>query len=403
MLKKFVRTFAAALIAVFIGGVALSAASAATGAPTNGQNVGFRFINNPVGNGTLNVHAGFLQADGSGLSMCGITSGSAHQDCTYDFKYSINGSQATTTQASAFTYWTWPTITDANKDAVLCRDPSTQQLADNGPHTNYNCFNQNTYGEIFKPASSGALSGFSMAMTCLSPTGATILTANLYETSTPAENPNPQSSAAFANSTINATPLASATFTLSTCATSWSGKAFSDADFSYPTMDFGSVNLDSTKWYAVLFTGDAIAGTKPAGAVTAPAASSDTTKPVIKGKKASQVLIDTRFVATYTANEKVNWSVSGGKDADLFNIDENGKLRFKKKQNETGKYEVQVTATDTAGNISDPISVKVEVVKEITEQVATGNTPMSNNTKTAMAVIAIAAAGGLVVSLRKTI
>lgn len=403
MLKKSVRSLIATLVAVLVSGVALTTASADTGAPTNGQNVGFRFINNPVGNGTLNVHAGFLQTDGTGLAMCGINTGMAHQDCTYDFRYSINGSQAvSTTQASAFAYYQWPTITDANKDSVLCRNTANNQLADNGPHTNFNCFNQNTYGEIFKPASSGALSGFSMAMTCLSPTGSTILTANLYETSTPVENTG-NNSGPFANSTINATPLASATFTLNSCATSWSGKTFTDSDFNYPTMDFGSVSLDSTKWYAVLFTGDAIAGTKPAGAVTAPAANADATKPVIKGKKTPQVLIDTRFVARYTANETVTWAIAGGKDADLFNIDEEGKLRFKKKQTATGKYEVQVSAKDAAGNTSDPITAKVEVVTEITDAVATGNTPMSNNTKIAMAAIAIASAGGLALSLRKTI
>jgi hypothetical protein len=134
--------------------------------------------------------------------------------------------------------------------------------------------------------------------------------------------------------------------------------------------------------------------------VTAP---TDTTKPVIKGKKTPQVLIDTRFVARYTANETVTWSIAGGKDADLFNIDEEGKLRFKKKQTETGKYEVQVSAKDAAGNTSDAITANVEVVTEITDAVATGNTPMSNNTKVVMAAIAIASAGGLALSLRKTI
>jgi LPXTG-motif cell wall-anchored protein len=58
---------------------------------------------------------------------------------------------------------------------------------------------------------------------------------------------------------------------MSNCDTSWSGKAFTNADFSFPVMNFGAISLDSTKWYTVVFAGDAVAGTLPSG-VTAPVA-----------------------------------------------------------------------------------------------------------------------------------
>jgi LPXTG-motif cell wall-anchored protein len=68
--------------------------------------------------------------------------------------------------------------------------------------------------------------------------------------------------------TIGATPIATADFTLTGCDNSWSGKEFTSADFTRPTINFGNVSLTSGQGYTVLFSGDAIAGTQPTGSVT---------------------------------------------------------------------------------------------------------------------------------------
>ena len=268
MLPKFtVRISTATLVALFGTFFVATTAQAATGESPSGQNLGFRIIWQPTA-GTTNSHASFLRSDGSSLSMCGVPeqgSPNSSDYCSYDYRYSINGVEDKNITKANFTYQTWPTITDANKNNILCRDLGQNAPQTDGPHTNYNCFNENTYGQVFKPTNSGALSGFTMAMTCLSPTGATSLTANLYETSTPI--PNSQAGQNGAQSTISASPIATATFSLSNCATTWSGKVFSGGDFTYPVMDFGSVSLDNTKWYVVLFTGEAVAGTPPTGSV----------------------------------------------------------------------------------------------------------------------------------------
>ena len=103
-------------------------------------------------------------------------------------------------------------------------------------------------------------------MTCQAPSGSTSLVAALYESSAPVGADPPTADASLIGS-----PLATANFTMSNCDTSWSGKTFTNADFSFPVMNFGAVSIDSTKWYTVVFAGDAVAGTLPSG-VTAPGA-----------------------------------------------------------------------------------------------------------------------------------
>ena len=253
--RKFLATLFVALLPVM--GFASVPATAESGASPTGENLGFRFIGIPTYDGTLNTHGAFMTSDGVGLDLCGQYSGGSSGNCGFDFRYSIGSTQyAPMVQATAFSYQTWPTIDNTNSGDMLCVDDGSDN---NGPYTNFNCFNENTYGQAFKPAASGVMSGFSMAMTCQAPSGSTSLVAALYESTTPLGE-NDAADASFVGS-----PLATASFTMSGCDTSWSGKAFTDADFSFPVMDFGAISLDSTKWYTVVFAGDAVAGSLPSG------------------------------------------------------------------------------------------------------------------------------------------
>lgn len=251
--KRFSRLLAAMGLVVFSSTNFASAALADTGAPPNGTNLGFAWVGTP--STTVKGKAAFLLNDGVGLDLCGANNSS---NCSFEFLYSVNGSIDTqVTQSNPFTWSTWPTIDGTNQNDKFC----TGYGGNNGPYTNYNCFNTNGFGQLFNPSSSGPLTDFSMAMACLAPTGSTSLTAHLYEASAPVYG----GGAGVADSAIVGSAIATASVTLSHCSTSWSAKAFSGSDFVHPTINFGSVNVDSAKYYVVLFTGDAIAGTQPTG------------------------------------------------------------------------------------------------------------------------------------------
>ena len=267
--RKVLATLFVALLQVV--GFASVPATAQSGASPTGENLGFRFIQTPTNDGTLNTHGVFMKSDGVGLDLCGQGSEDPISNCGFDFKYSVGGTQySPVVQASAFTYETWPTIDNTNSADDLC---ASDGPSNNGPYTNFNCFNENTYGQAFKPAASGVLSDFSMAMTCQAPSGSTSLVAALYESSAPVGADSPAADASLIGS-----PLATANFTMSNCDTSWSGKTFTNADFSFPVMNFGAISLDSTKWYTVVFAGDAVAGELPSG-VTAPVATAAPSAP----------------------------------------------------------------------------------------------------------------------------
>ena len=362
-MKKFVRFSFALLISGFVGIAGLSPAQADTGAPPNGENLGFRYIGSPtnggdsgVSDGTLNTHGAFMLSDGVGLDNCGQSPNNYVVNCGFDFKYSINGTEyIPLVQATSFTYATWPTINDANKDSKLC---TTGGGNNNGPYTNFNCFNTNTYGQSFMPAASGTLSGFSMAMTCMSVTGSTSVTAAIYESTVPVKSAPPT-----ADSTVSLTPLATASFTMTGCDTTWSGKAFSNADFTFPTMNFGALTLDSSKWYTVLFAGNAVAGAKPSGVTSASTSSSDTTAPTISsGSTTPTAQVGKTAVETYKANETVTWKITGGTNSSLFNINAStGELTFKTAPTKAGKYVVIIQATDSAGNAGVATTITVTV------------------------------------------
>ena len=125
--------------------------------------------------------------------------------------------------------------------------------------TLFNCFNQNSFGQLFVPSVSGSLTALSMPMTCLNPAAATPpvgLFALLYETT---------------NSGLGlpSVPLATAPVDLSTCPTltSWQNHTFSAADFATIALNFTGVTLTAGHVYGVFFSGLA-PGTPPPGTPT---------------------------------------------------------------------------------------------------------------------------------------
>lgn len=95
--------------------------------------------------------------------------------------------------------------------------------------------------------------------------------------------------------------------------------------------------------------------------IVAPA---DSTAPTITGNENPSVAPPTTEVATYTADEIVEWSITGGADQNLFEIDPiTGALSFKS-ASANGTYTVIITATDAANNTNTiTITVTVAVPK----------------------------------------
>ena len=210
----------------------------ASGPGPNGVNIGFDFNWN---NGPAGYTASFIAAtSGSGATLNNCTGGPTNASstaCDFVFSYRIGG-VAQTAVASGGVYETYPT----NPAPPNCDvNPSNS-----APLTLFNCFNNNSFGQVFLATTSGTLTAFSMNMTCLNPAGTPLtgLFAVIYQV-----NPGVTS--------IPATPLASVPLNLSTCPTltSWSGHVFSSGDFAAIPMNFNNVTLTAGNFYAVYFTG----------------------------------------------------------------------------------------------------------------------------------------------------
>jgi hypothetical protein len=236
----------------FLAATFLSAVPAlASGAGPGGVNIGFDFNWN---NGPAGYTASFIasvNAGGATLNNCGGAVNAGTTSCDFAFTYSIGG-VAQTPVTPGGVYETYPTL----PTPPFC----DENPPNSAPLTLFNCFNNNSFGQIFKASVSGNLTAFTMPMTCLNPAGSppTGLLALIYQV-----NPNGFS--------IPATPLATTPLDLSTCPTltSWSGHVFSAADFASISMNFSGVNLTAGNFYAVYFSG-LTPGSQPPGAPAPP-------------------------------------------------------------------------------------------------------------------------------------
>lgn len=240
-------------VAVYLLPAALfvSPASADSNQPgPNGVNIGFDFNWNPGPSGDTATFIASVSGSGGTLNTCaGI--------CNFAFAYSIGG-VAQTPVVSGGVYQTWTLPVGIGRG---CSTPGQTE-----PLTLFNCFNSNSFGQVFQAGTTGSLTAFSMPMTCLNPAGTppTGLIALIYQTTI--------TGGSFG--TIPATPLAATPVDLSTCPTltNWTGHTFSAADFATIPINFSGVNLTAGNSYGVFFAG-LVPGAPLPGAPTVPSTS----------------------------------------------------------------------------------------------------------------------------------
>jgi hypothetical protein len=213
-------------------------ALAQSGPGPGGVNLGFDFNWN---NGPAGYTASFVESDGVSLNNCvGGPITSTTSGCDFAFAYSIGGVSQTGV-VSGGSYETWP----SSGTGRLCDE--TGGIANNtAPLTLFDCFNQNSFGQLFIPGTTGTLTAFSMRITCLNPAGTppTGLYALIYQTTNSGLH-------------LSATPLAQTPVDLSSCPTlaSWSNHTFSAADFATIPLNFSGVTLTAGNAYGVFFAG----------------------------------------------------------------------------------------------------------------------------------------------------
>ncbi|NBU16810.1 MAG: OmpA family protein [Actinobacteria bacterium] len=237
----------------------------ASPAGPSGANVGFDFswddAKNPAGHS-----ASFLEADGVTANNCsGGPLSAATKTCNFVFDYQINGAaQFSASRAARFiSFWTNPPTYVGGMPAANtgCSSP-TSGAGDLGkaPLTLFDCFNANSFGQVFRANVTGPLTEFRVSMTCLAPGGGKYeLYALLYEMS------------ADGTSITGNGPIGTNLVNLSKCPTAatWKGKAFTTKDFAMINVNLGNPGLTAGKFYGVYFTGPSMPGTPPVGAVDA--------------------------------------------------------------------------------------------------------------------------------------
>jgi outer membrane protein OmpA-like peptidoglycan-associated protein len=274
----------------------------ASGAGPNGVNIGFDFswdrASAPGG-----YTASFLNTDSISLNNCGGANfTAASTGCNFVFSYRVGGVvQPTVEHSGNWITWANPTTyTSSGPQNAGCNSPAAGNTGGGKvPVTLFDCFNIHSFGQVFASASSGALSGFKMSMTCLVPWGANSLNlyALLYELT-------PDASALAGTG-----PISTVKLNLSTCpsATSWNGKTFSAADFGWVDMPFRNVRVDAGKFYGVYFAGNGVPGTPPVGAneaITRTKSPTTTVAPTTTVKKRTPKTTTTTTIAPTTTVKK---------------------------------------------------------------------------------------------------
>jgi len=212
-------------------------AALASGPGPNGVNVGFDFNWN---NGPAGYSASFIAStSGSGATLNNCSNGQvtpSSSACDFVFAYSIGGT-AQTAVVPGGAYETYPT----SPAAATCEIG----MGRTAPLTLFNCFNTNSFGQVFLASATGTLTAFSFNLTCLNPAGTPVtgLSAVIYQVNS--------------NGTLPVTPLGSTPVNLSACPilTSWSGHVFSPGDFATIPINFNNVTLTAGNFYAVYFSG----------------------------------------------------------------------------------------------------------------------------------------------------
>jgi hypothetical protein len=254
-LQRFARCVVLCLLVV----APVQALALGNGAGPNGINIGIDFN---WGNGPLGYSASFIfTTSPSGGTLENCTNGGGpvtptSSNCDFPIAFSIGGTPQTAV-ISGGSYETWQ-----NQSSGLdCDSSNGVDRNSTAPLTFWNCFNANSFGQIFEAKATGALSNMTMPLTCLNPSGGTLtgLIAVIYQI-----NPD---------GTIPAAPLAQVPVDLSTCPTltTWTGHAFSSGDFAEIPLNFSGVTLTNGNFYGVYFAGPLVPGAQLPG-ITPPVA-----------------------------------------------------------------------------------------------------------------------------------
>lgn len=263
----------AALASLLALVIAAPQSANASGPSPSGINIGLDFVWNTA-NSPDGFSASFIDNDGVNLNNCSQDSTATTKGCHFVFEYSVGSfTQPAVARNGNFTTWSNPTAYETGPDgSIRPTDGGCQPRNGQGqaiPLTLNDCFNANSFGQIFFAGATGTLSNFKMSMTCLQPAGQKIeLYALIYELNNPA------------TSIKGTAPIASTKLDLSTCptATTWQGKTFAASDFAMIPFNFKNVTLTQGVPYGVYFVGSAVPGTAPAGATDAVAAASGTSE-----------------------------------------------------------------------------------------------------------------------------
>jgi hypothetical protein len=245
MLRRCARQVA--MCVVLAASVVATAPVMASGPGPNGVNIALDFN---WGTPPPGYTASFISS-GTSVNNCSgpapVTASTTA--CSFAFTYSVGGTaQAPVAPGGSYETWTPP-----GSAGRICDNPPTNT----SPLTLFNCFNSNSFGQLFVPSASGALSGVTMKMACLNPAGTppTGLVALIYQMTNGGQ-------------TLPSAPLAQVPVDLSTCPTltNWNGHTFAAGDFATIPLNFPGVTVTAGNVYGVYF-GGLVPGSQPPGTI----------------------------------------------------------------------------------------------------------------------------------------
>lgn len=221
--------------------------ASASDAHPDGINIGFAFNWSDPSSQPEGMSASFIMDDGESLNNCSGQVTADMQACNFAFDYSVDGNEQVGIEP------------DGDYGTFDGQCPETLTL--------FNCFNDNSFGQVFFAGATGELTDFSMSMTCLNPSDQEIqLYAVMYEVQDGDHSgpPGPDS----VSGSLVGDPLGSVLLDLSDCPTleSWDDHAFTSEDFAVISMPFEGVSLEEGVPYGVYFAGDAVPGVELSGA-----------------------------------------------------------------------------------------------------------------------------------------
>ncbi len=181
--------------------------------------------------------AAYILSDGEGLVVCSSFTNDI-VECNFVFSYSIDGtSQLDLPNSGAYYKW------DGS-----CADHSVP-----APLTLQDCFNQNSFGQIFKPSESGELTGFTIDMTILNESGGPIEGLKFYLYEIDVANNKLSDLLQVVPVDLDGVPFQ----------TDWTDYQFESNDFHRITIPFTGINLTADTYYGVFPGGDFVPGELP--------------------------------------------------------------------------------------------------------------------------------------------